>query len=402
MKLRHIVLLLLIAACANETPAPPPGPPKKPIIIPPPSDADERGSIVNIARGTVVISRTGEAALETSALAAIDGDPLTAWLNPPADLPQSIVIGFPAKTRIDRIGVRSPRGNYLLKDMTFESSADGKTFAPLSHVTFDPKNEVEWRDVTPVDAIALRATIEHGVGNDVKVQSILARGRELEPAREPRVDGCWQIDDLRAASFSRDGARVTGTIGYPNAPLQLDGGSDGRAVYAEWVRGPQFGYAVVTADAEHLSGFEWHEEPITLFAAEPWFGVRATCGKSAAADDSVALAFLQRTGRHSLYGIRWRDDDSIDAAASAPALAQLARLTAGKRFRLVAHEFRESDAAKNKTRAQRRLDALKRQLTNDELGRVTLVAAGSDDPRQIPASEAARELYSAVDLQVER
>jgi len=402
VKLRHVVVLLLLAACANETPAPPPGPPKKPIIIPPPSDAEERSSIIDIARGTIVISRTGEALLEKSALAAIDGDPLTAWQNPPADLPQSIVIGFPAKTRIEKIGIRSTREVFPLKEVTIESSTDGKRFTPLAHVTLDDKNDVQWRDVTPVDAVALRATFERGSETEVKVQSLLARGRELEPAREPRVDGCWQIDDLRAASFARDAARVTGTIDYPSAPLLLDGGNNGRAVFAEWVRGAEFGYAVIAADGEHLSGIEWHEDPITLFAAEPWFGVRAPCAKTAAADDSVASAFLQHTGRHSLYGIRWRDDDSIDVAASAPALAQLARLTAGKRFRLVAHEFRESDAAKNKARAQRRLDALKRQLTNDELGRVTLVAAGSDDPRQIPASEAARELYSAVDLQVER
>jgi len=403
VKLRRIVGLLLLAACANDSPAPPPGPPHKPISIPPPSDAEERSSVLNVGRGATVVSRTGEALLDTSALAAIDGDPQTAWMNPPGDLPQSVVVALPAKTRIDSIGIRSDlKSPFAAKSVTFEASIDGRTFTPLGQVTRDPKSAVQWRSVTPTDASYVRATLDAANGHDVRVQSLLARGRELERAREPRVDGCWFVNELLAASFVQDGARIAGNVGYDHRPLALDGGSNGRIVRAEWIRGPEFGYAVLTSDGQHLSAMEWHEDPIAMFGAEPWFGRRADCPKPPAPSDDVAIAFLQRTGRHSLYAIRFRDDDSIDVAASAAGLQQLSRLMAGKRVRIVAHEFREAGATLNRARAQREIDALKRQLTPDELARVTFVAAGSDDPRQIPASEAARELYSTVDLEVER
>jgi len=405
VKLRRIVGLLLLAACANDSPAPPPGPPHKPISIPPPSDAEERSSVLNVGRGATVVSRTGEALLDTSALAAIDGDPQTAWMNPPGDLPQSVVVALPAKTRIDSIGIRSDlKSPFAAKSVTFEASIDGRTFTPLGQVTRDPKSAVQWSSVTPTAALFVRATLDAANGHDVRVQSLLARGRELERAREPKFDGCWDFNGQQANLFA-NGAQVSGAIADSHQLIFIDGGTNGRIARFEWIRGPEFGYGVMSGspDGQHLSAVEWHEDPIAMFAAEPWFGTPGRCTASAKPFPlQVAQTFLQRTGRHSLYAIRFRDDDSIDVAASAAGLQQLSRLMAGKRIRIVAHEFREANATLNRARAQREIDALKRQLTPDELARVTFVAAGSDDPRQIPASEAARELYSTVDLEVER
>lgn len=403
MKLRHVVALMLLAACANEGPAPPPGPPQKPIVIPPPSDAEERTSLLDLGRGSAIVSRTGEIVLEMSALGAIDGDPTTQWMNPPNDLPQSLVASFAAKTRIEKIGVRSVRKNrFAAKQVDFDVSNDGRTFTPLARMTLSDKGDVQWRDVPPTEASYVRVTLDAANGHDVQLQSALVRGRELEPPHSPRLQGCWNLNG-RQANFFEHGARVDGTIVLDRTLLSLDGGSDGRIVRFEWIRGPEFGYAVMTTspDGRRMSGIEWHEEPIPLFFSDAWFGEPGQC-TAVAHPLPVAEEFLQRTGRHSLFGIRFRDDGSIDAAASADALAQLRRLMAGKRMRIVAHEFREADAAGNRARAQREIDALKRQLTQDELARVTFVAAGSDDPRQIPGSEAARELYSTVDLEVER
>lgn len=403
VKFRTFFLLLLLAACAKESPLQHPGPPRKPISLPPASDAEERGSVINFGRGSCVVSRTGEALLSVSSLAAIDGDPTSYWMNPPGDLPQSMVISLAAKTRIEKIGIRSVGRATMAKNVAFEVSNDGRSFTPLATIAFSGKSEVQWQAVQPAAANYVRATIEP-VDHDVRLVSILAHGKELEPPRPPRIAGCWFVNEQRPASFVENGARVTGTMEMPREKMTFDGGNDGRIVRLEWIRGREFGYAVITTspDGTQMSGIEWHEEPIPIFFADAWFAGHADCPPPAAPSDVVATSFLEHTGRHSLYGLRFRDDGSLDVALSGDALKQLSRLIAGKSVRLVAHEFREADAGANRARAQRELDALKQQLSNEELGRVTFVAAGSDNARQIPPSEAARELYSTVDLEVGR
>jgi len=81
------------------------------------------------------------------------------------------------------------------------------------------------------------------------------------------------------------------------------------------------------------------------------------------------------------FGLRFRDDGTLDAAASREAVGDLARIIASLRVpaRIVVHEFREATPAQNKAKAQREIDSLKAAGLN-----VTFVAAGSDAPRQQP------------------
>ena len=71
-------------------------------------------------------------------------------------------------------------------------------------------------------------------------------------------------------------------------------------------------------------------------------------------------------------------------------------------LRIVAHEFRQADAARNKQIAEREIASVRQALAQLDLSRVEFIAAGSDAPRQVPASDAARAIYSSVDVEVRR
>jgi hypothetical protein len=341
-------------------------------------DDDERASLTNIARGATIVSRTGEAFLGVAADAVIDGDPTTFWLNPPRDLPQSIVIALPARARIDRVGLRTPKIEFTANHVQFETSLDGIAWRPLTNVTAAAKAAAQWFDVTPVEASWLRVTIVDGRQPEVRLQSVLARGAELEPPRIGAIDGCWSLNG-RPATFTQRGDRVLGVVSIGNEPMFLDGGGDGRVYRFVWIRGNDYGLALMTVspDGKHLTALEWHEEAIPLFRGEPWFGERAPCGALHPRQD-VALALLRRVGRYSSFG------------------GHLPKL--GVPARIIVHEFREATPEKNKQRAQREIERLRAAGLND----VTFVAAGSDAPRQEPATEPMRLMYSAVDLEIRR
>ncbi len=175
-----------------------------------------------------------------------------------------------------------------------------------------------------------------------------------------------------------------------------------------WVRGLEFGYAAMTVsrDGKHLSGIDWHEEPIPLFFDDTWFGERV--GDAAPADETQRFAdtFLRRSGRWPLFGLSFRADGSLDAAASETTLRVLVTLMTKPPgpIRFVSHEFREATAAANHTRAQRALDALRAELAHRgaDLANVQFIAAGSDHPRQLAVTQPMRELYSSVDLEIQR
>jgi hypothetical protein len=416
--------ILLLFACRGEQSAPPPKPANAAAV--PSPDAAESDSLTNFAYGATIASRTGEAMLERSAIAAIDGDPSTHWLAPGSDFPQSITIELAVPSRIQRVGVRAPEKQSMAgKEIVFETSMDGRAFHPLGTMpskapapakrpvaNANPIPEPQWLDtVQPVEAAFLRVTVpapsvENGTA---ALDSVLALGRELAPPPRPTLDGCWTVNG-RAAAFATRGGRTAGAMQYAHDTLTFDGAHDGRFWRFEWVRGAEFGYAAVAVspDGQRLNGVQWHEEIIPLFFGDSWFGQHVECGghaAAAAASADVANEFLKRTGRHSLYALRFAADGTLDADASAEQLAWLAdAIKRQPHPRLVAHEFRERSAQANRARAQRALDSLAKALQNAGIDprRVTFIAAGSDNARQIPGSEAARELYSTVDLEAGR
>lgn len=396
MKRALAAALLLFAACGPEAPPKPPGPPKTPMVIKSPSDDAERSSLANFGRGATIVWRTGESVLETSALATIDGDPTSYWTNVEHDYPQALTIALAAPARVEQVGVRAfDKAINNPRDVVFEASMDGRDFHPLATLTPKPSPDPQWLDVPPSDAAFLRVTMpEASVENGhAALLSVLVRGRELAPPRTASIAGCWTVNG-RQTEFPSE---TSGTMRYEHDTMYLQGGRGDRLYRYEWIRGAEFGYAgfAVSPDGKHLNGIQWHEEAVPLFVGDAWFGVQCGghAGAPAAPRSAVADEFLKRTGRHSLY------------ALDADELRWLARqLQQHPKARLVAHEFREATPAANRARAQRALDSLMKALHNAgiEPQGVTLVAAGSDNARQIPGSEAARELYSTVDLEVGR
>jgi hypothetical protein len=373
------IIVLIFAACAQETPAPEP-PAHVAAAV---TDDAERTSILELARGATVIDRTGEVLLDFSAARAIDGEPGSFWMNPPHDLPQSMTIALPARSRIDRLGIRTvSNGAFTAGHVAFESSIDGRTFTPVITIKAADSDEPQWSDVKPFEASLIRVTLVDAFlpQHDVRLQSVLARGSELEPPHPGDIAGCWSING-EAAQFVRTGGRVTGVLYTGKEPMHFDGGVDARVVRLNWVRGNDYGTSMlaVSPDGKHLSGLNWHEEAIPLFFDTSWFGDRAPCTSTLAAFD-VPMALLRRTGRFQLYD-----------ASELPRL-----LKAIPDAVLVAHEFRFQTAEENRRAAQQALDRL--HLPSG----IKFVVQGSDAARQQPVTDVMRALYSTVDVEIRR
>jgi hypothetical protein len=201
---------------------------------------------------------------------------------------------------------------------------------------------------------------------------------------------------------------VLGIMQMGREPIRFDGGFDGRIYRLNWIRGNDYGLALMTVapDGHELNGLEWHEEAIPLFFGDSWFGQMQSCSNAIAEPRDSMDALLRRVGRFPLFALQFRNDGSLDAQAGSgmiQALVQYLRESRGIK-RLVAHEFRQSDAAANRDFAQRELDSLRRQLQSAgvDLRGVDFVTHGSDAPRQEPVTESMRALYSSVDLEIRR
>jgi F5/8 type C domain len=374
-------------------------------------DRDERNNLASLANGACVVERTGEAYLPVSALNLIDGNPDSYWSPPPHDLPQSITVALPARARIESIGLRSQaKGEHQLRDARVEASVGGGTFAAVADLSMKDTTDTQFFAVTPVEADALRLTILSGWagGKDVRVDTFIARGRELEAPTTPRVAGTWKINGCDT-SLAQFGSHLAGAMQINKQPMHLEGGIESnRMLRLLWIRGAEFGIAAVSVsrDGKHLSGLDWHEEPIPLFHDDAWFGDRISDAVPADDAETFAIAYVQRTRRWPLFGLSFRPDGSLDVAASDHALKVLADVIdkAPVALRLVSHEFREATAQANQARARRALDALHTELVRRKasLAKLQYIAAGSESPRQIPVTDVMRLLYSSVDLEIRR
>jgi len=366
----------------------------------PPDDAAERQSLLDLSRGATVVSRTGEGMLQFSAVQAIDGDGASFWAPPPRDLPQSITFALAAQSRIDAVGLRTmTRGRSTVGHIRFDTSPDGVHFSPLKTIQSTETNDAQWFDVAATPATHIRVTILDRLtpDHDPHLCSVLVRGVELEKPHDADITGCWSING-RAARFTP----VSGVLELGHQPVFFHGGSDGRFYRFNWIRGNDYGVAAlaVAADRGTMSGLQWHEEAIPFFFGDSWFGTRGTCSGATAYPRDAPSRMLQRSGRLSLFGLRFADDGSLDAKASALTLEWLRRFLSTKpNVRFVAHEFRQPTAGRNKEFAQKELDTLRRQLAVDQ---VSFVAQGSDAPRQQPVTPLMRAMYSSVDLEIRR
>jgi hypothetical protein len=402
VKVRAVLALILLASCSRSEHAPEKAPPSKL-----PADVvNERSSLLDITRGATIVSRTGEAMLSTSAMSMIDGEVETFWTPPSHDYPQSFVIALAAPSRIDRVGFRSLTAlHFEANHVTFERSLDGANWQPLAAMTTRHVSEAQWIDVAPVEAAYLRVTIPDTAypDHDARVESLLAHGTELAAPKNAAIDGCWSISG-GAAKFVQHGARVAGVVEQDKQPLFLAGGTNGRIWRFNWIRGNDYGYTLLTAspDGKHLTAMNWHEDAIPLFTAFPWFGDRGDCAATPPHDD-VPIALLHRVGRVSLFALQFDANGNLLADASRDELQSLIGIirSVPVPLRIIAREFRQ-DPKRNKELAEREIASVRAALANVDLSRVEFVAAGSDSPRQAPESDAARAIYSSVEVEVRR
>ncbi|HEX9164128.1 MAG TPA: discoidin domain-containing protein [Thermoanaerobaculia bacterium] len=364
-------------------------------------DDPERGNLLNFAYGASVVSRTAELTLDQSALRAIDGDPLSSWNSPPDDTNQTMVFALPARTRVEKIGVLTPRLATLhATSIQVDSSLDGKTFSPVATLKPEMTDDVQFFAVQPREALYVRVTTLGATGRYASIASVQVRGAELEPVVQRPIDGCWSVNGF-PATFTNDRGRITGTIGDDH-PISFDGGSDGRVDRFVWTSGPDWGFGAMTTapDGQHFSGLRWYVEPNGRAAAESWFGQRAKCGTTPH-QENVAQLFAKRARRLPLYGLRFDDKGALIEGASGAALDMLARLPASSRFRLVSREFRQANADENRRLAKVRLDSLRAALQKRglNLSHFDWQAAGSDAPPMPIESEIMRVLYGTIELQ---
>jgi hypothetical protein len=406
VKSRALAALLLIVSCsrpATEHPVASHDPNQLPTDI-----VNERSSLLDISRGAAIVSRSGEAMLLTSALNTIDGDIGTYWASPPHDFPQSMIIALGARSSIDRVGIRSLAQNgFEANHVIFESSVDGTSWSPLATITSKPVSEGQWWNVPPSQALYLRVTIPDAAiaGSDARLHSIYAHGVEIAPRVDPSINGCWAVNGTPAAFIQR-GPRATGVLARGTQPVFLEGGTNGRLWRFNWIRGNDFGFAAIAIapDGKHLNAIEWHEQAIPLFRSNALFGDRSSCTAPASRDD-VPLAVLHRAGRVSLFGLQFDPSGQLVPDANREELQSiLAIMRVAPPLALIAHEFRQPDARRNKAFAQREIDSLKASLAalDADTSRLSFVAAGSDNPRHEPASDVARAIYSSVELEVRR
>lgn len=392
---------MAFASCREDQPAPATAKPAAPAVSQPKRDEGERNNLLNLANGGGVVSRTGEMTLDNSALRAIDGDPESSWVSPPADPRQSIVFYLSSLTRIDSIGVRTPPGSsFTIGRMTIDGSRDGTTFTALASPRFKG-GDMQLVPVTPAEATSIRVTIEEA-GGYATLQSVQVQGKPVSPPVPGRIADCWAINGL-PAQFNSAGS-VHGRIGNEN-PYLLRGGTDGPLYRFVWTRGAEWGFAAVTVspDGQHFSGLWWHEEPVAYFFGGSWFGNRSKCtGTLKASEANAVEALMKRSKRYPLFDLHYDGNGLLIESESEGGLSAIVTiLSTSPRIRLVSREYKGATAADNRRVATGRLDSLRAvlQKRGTDLSHIEFVAAGSDNPRQPLESELMRSLYGVIEME---
>lgn len=364
--------VVLVAACREPTPPAA----ERPVL------GTDGENLLTLSRGAVVTARTGETALDRSAVQAIDSDPSSFWATPPGDLDETMTIALPGDVEIRRIGFSSgalgPAN--LARTLRFEASTDGVTFSPLATVTLEKAGDV-WRDVPPSHVRHLRITTVDGVTaspGHLRVPTLLAAGT-IRPSPRPDVRGGWVINGVETW-LEVNGDAVRG-VTREDPPRLLEGGWDGRLLRLAWSRGNEHGVLGAAADpaGRRMSAVLWHLWAHRPFFGTTWFGERADIRKPPSPGVPPQSVFLRSDGRYPLYGLSFEGEQLTPH--SMPALADLASLIEGSKpgtFRFVSHFVGTETAESDRRLAAARLDRLREALrgAGADPSRVEFAAAG--------------------------
>jgi len=392
------MLALFLCACAPKEEQPsqksaPPSPPAPP-------------NLLEMTRGAAVVSRTGEATLAASAVRAIDTNNLTVWVNPPANLKQSLVFSLPSRSRIEQVGlVTSTKRETAVRSAKFELSDDGQHFIDAGTYAINESPNPQLFRIAPQTARYVRLTTLAGNAEYEQLATAYAVGSAIELQHHPSIDGMWSINEQPAA-FTQNGSHVDGRV-EGNLDFFLEGGSDGHFFRFAWIRGKdqEYGLAAisVTPDGNHLSGMVWHEEALqaTQFWADDWLGSRGGQAPTPVrtGESPVLHAYLERFGYFPLYGLRFDDAGRLDEQQSATTLDAIKPYLHAGKCRFVAHELNRNPAI-----TQTEMDTLRAALQKRgvDLTGIDFVAMGNREPRRPTFDDLTRAMYGSVEIQIRR
>jgi hypothetical protein len=394
-----IVATILLIACREEG-----APLSRPASAP--STTSVSRNVLDFGLGAAVVSRTGELTLESSALRAIDGDPLSAWASPTNDTQQTLVFSLPAPASIEKIGIRtSPAPHSRTIAMTVEASSDGTQFSQLANLRLEHTDQPQWFDAPFADARYVRVLVTEGGSQMATLQSVELEGEWRGQRSTPPIEDCWTINQAPASFAEREG-RIAGSIGDDN-PIQFDGGRKDAVYRFAWARGGSWGYGLVTLtpDGKHLSGLRWFQDAAVHSYGGGWYGERRPCQTSGMQPDRVVDTFLGSAGWYPLYSLHFNEHDQLDEAASRGGLqviANVMRRIGNKRMTLIAREYDGSTREANQRRTDTRLASLRDVLTRTgaDLSQIDFVSAGSTNPRRPTDTAAMRQLYGVVEIDI--
>lgn len=369
--------LLLAAICAGCKRAPEPA---KPAPAPPNYD---RLNLLDLSRGVVVLSRTGESNLDAGAVQTIDDNANTGWVSPAEGQQQTITYELAGRSRIRTLGATTVR-TMLTDRIVFEGSADGVTFRPLGTLETKAIGGVQTIDIAPAEVSVLRVQTS-GAPRYISIRDLYAVGDALEPARPGNIDGCWTINN-RPAKFVTQGGVTRGVIGSA-PPVELEGGSDGRMFRFAFSQAGAYGMAAFTVarNGNTLSGLRWYEVANPMHSGDGFYGTRTDC-RIASFDTRGPLTNHLRNGKpFPLYGLHFDANDHLDVAGSAYALDLLAAFAKSQKMRVRAHEPSDGTEAQNEAHARAWLESVRSALAarGVDVSRIELTTAG---PGPVPAT----------------
>jgi hypothetical protein len=345
MRLARVVfgsccVLLLLGTCSREKA---PTLPQENALI---GDIDletiQGPNLLTFARGASIVSRTAEQTLQNSAAHAIDGDWLTHWRSAPGGPEQTFVVSLGARSRIDRVGVIAPQTSDLVpQQVRFEASDDTVAWRPVTTFDLHAKRDPQVVRVPPFEASYLRVQTIGTTHYYVALGSLIAMGSELEAPRQPPVEGCWHINGM-PARFARRGTSIVGVIGN-DPPMYVLGGTDGRSIRLQWLRGAMWGPAIITLDPRRqaLSGTRWHERVHLESSGDGWFGTPSRCNEVTFNETAIAEAMLKRAGTWMAYG-----ESALDT------ITAILRNAPNQRFEIVTRTQARRDAVRAPLRSR--------------------------------------------------
>jgi hypothetical protein len=365
--------------------------------------------VFNLLQGVVMTERSGEQEPATSALMAIDGDLTSSWVTPHGDPQQHCTLSFPARTRIESVGIANRFVSNAARAagrIELEWSGDGTTFQLLETIATSQVANDQSFGVQPAEAIALRATILGTIGKaeTAELPELIIRGREMETPLRGSLDGTWKVNQL-TARLAEDGSYIFGAT-EQDPPMLIDGAWSGRYGRFAWIRGKQYGVGFLTLDrsGNHLNALWWFEEAITPYLGMPWFGTR-TGSTLPPINSEFADRSLQDRKKVPLYQISFDPSNRL-TGESLPALDRVGELVSrhpDKQFRIVAHEVRGTSPQADQRATEAQIASLRAAFAarTIDTSRITFLAAGSTlsrDPTAPPIYYAL--LHSRVELEV--